>query len=86
MKGDVMKTIFGIYTNGNRTNVEKTSCSISRDKIFSFKFAISPDNIEKVIKDDKELCAYTFDEKKVPSLRRQLLSEKKRSLKPHLSE
>lgn len=80
-----MKTIFGVYTHGNRTSVEKTSCSISRDKIFSFKFAISPDNIEKVIKDDKELCAYTFDEKKVPSLRRQLLNEKRRSLKPHLT-
>ena len=76
-----MKMIFGVYTNGVGTNVEKTSYSSNGEKISSFKFSISPDDIEKVIRNDNELCAYTFDEKKIPTPRRRLREQKKKFLK-----
>ena len=75
-----MKMIFGVYTNGVGTNVEKTSYSFNGEKISSFKFSISPDDIEKIIRNDNELCAYTFDEKKIPTLRRRLREQKKKFL------
>jgi hypothetical protein len=80
-KENIMKMIFGVYTNGVGTNVEKTSYSFNGEKISSFKFSISPDDIEKVIRNDNELCAYTFDEKKIPTLRRRLREQKKKFLK-----
>lgn len=81
-----MNTIFGVYTKGSGTSVEETSCAVSRDKILSFKFDISKKDIEKVMRNDNELCAYTFDKKKIPSLRRQLREQKKKSFKPSMKE
>ena len=83
-----MKNVFAIYTNGNKTSVEETSCSVTKTKISSFKFSISVSNIDKIIldKESGEFCAFTFDKDKVTLLRRKLRTEKKKSFKPSLSE
>ena len=79
-----MKNIYAVRTVENKTVVETTTCmSKGKNKnITSFKFSISSSNINKVIKEGNELSYYTFDEKNLPSIRRQLLKEKKKLFKP----
>ena len=77
-----MKNIYAVRTVENKTVVETTTCMSKGKNITSFKFSISSSNINKVIKEGNELSYYTFDEKNLPSIRRQLLKEKKKLFKP----
>lgn len=81
-----MKTIYAISTIGGKTKVEETSYSETKTKITSFKFEILKTKLEKIVKEDNELILFTLDKEKVPSLRRQLISAKKKSFKPTMAE
>lgn len=73
-----MKTIFALSSVGSKTKCEKVSCLISDNKVISFRFSVSLKDIDTLVRDNNEILAYTFDEKKVTSLRKSILVEKKK--------
>lgn len=77
-----MKTIYSIQTKGfNKTKMEITDCYIKENMYTSFKFSIPTNSIDTIIGLNDELFVFTFNKKDIPSIRRNILKQKKQELK-----